>query len=459
MPSASLDNDISKLSIDKSRRRRGGRGGGLGRVPTLLIASIVLVAGGYFAYTKLNTPGIQVSVVQPTRESASSTPSGQAVLTASGYVIARDVYVISTKVDGRVKDIFIERGQLVKAGDTIITIEDDEFRARVALAEAQVAKAQANLDQLKAGSRPEEIARARAQAAAAKATAVQAKREEDRIAGLAKQGISSTNEMDQATANRKVADANYNALAELASLAEIGPRQEEIQMAEAALQESKANLDYARTQLSYTVINAPITGTILEKVAKKGEMLTSQNFGGTTQGARSSAVSMADLTDLQVELDINEDDLPRVRLKQKCEVRVDSHPDQVIPGEVDEIAPKADRQKATVQVKVKIVNPPDFLRPDVNARVTFLEEAPKEPVKQDGLATLWVPRNVVVLGPDGSSVYIAFEGKAMIRKVTTGREGALGVEITDGLVGDEQLVASNLDQIKDGARIAVSSQK
>jgi HlyD family secretion protein len=455
MANKDLNADLSKLAIDKSRKRR--LGGGLNRFVLLLALAVIFGGGGYFTYAKFATTAVPVEIVRPTRESGAPN-TGQAVLTAGGYIVARDVYVISTKIDGRVKDIFIERGDIVKAGDTIITIEDEEYVARVRLAEAQVAKAKANANQLRAGSRPQEIAKARADAASAKASALQAKKEEDRVIGLAREGIASSSELDMAKANRAVAKANHTALVELLRLAELGPRIEEIQMADAQLLEMKANLEYAQTQLSYTTIRSPIAGTILEKVAKKGEMVTTNTFGGA-QGARSAAVTMADLTDLQVELDINEDDLPRVRAQQKCELRVDSHPEDIILGIVDEIAPRANRQKATVQVKVKILDPPPFLRPEVNARVTFLEEATKEVVQTEENFNLWVPRRAVVLGLSGSVVYVVHEGKALQRSVKTGREGPQGVEITEGLVGDERIVASNLDRMADGLSITEAKSR
>lgn len=457
MPDASLDSDLSKLTIDKSRRQASG--GGLVRYVTLLALAAVFGGGGYYAYSKFWTV-TRVEVVQPTRETTGVTRTGEAVLTAGGYVIARDVYVISTKIVGRVKDIFIERGDIVEIGDTIITIEDDEYTAQVRLAEARVASAQARLDQLRAGSRPEEIARARAEAASAEATAIHAREDESRVAGLTREGISSSEELDHAKADRSIAEANLRALQELVRLAELGPRAEEIQVAAAQLQEAEANLEFSQTQLSYTVITAPISGTILEKVAKKGEMVTNSNFGG--QGARSSVVSMADLTDLQVELDINEDDLPRVRLDQNCDIQVDSHPTETIRGVVDEIAPRADRQKATVQVKIKILEPPAFLRPEVNARVTFLDDEPADPggaKRVDADASLWIPSAAVFLGDEGQAVYVAFNGRATQRSVTTGREGPLGIEITDGLLGDELVIISPLDQIADGARVATGSAR
>jgi HlyD family secretion protein len=452
MEKSSLHDDLSKLSIDKSRRGKRGDGSKL----TLLLLAIIFGGGGYFAYTKFMPSALAVDVIRPTQETSATKELGQAVLTAGGYIVARDVYVISTKIDGRVKDIFIERGDLVKEGDTIITIEDEEHTSRVRLAQAQVAKAKANLDQLQAGSRPEEIARARAEAASAKASVLQSVREEKRIAGLSRDGIASGSELDAAKANREVSEANYAALKELVRLAELGPRKEEIQIAEAQLLEMQANLEYAETQLNFTIIRAPITGTILEKVAKKGEMVTTNNFGG--QGARSAAVSMADLTDLQVELDINEDDLPRVKLKQTCSIQLDSHPDQLIAGVVDEIAPRADRQKATVQVKIRLIDPPSFVRPEVTARVTFLDDKPKpdQEIPTETELSLWLPKEVITLGGDGSVVYVVYDGKALMREVETGREGKLGVEITEGLMGDEEIIASSLGQLTDGMSVRLN---
>lgn len=453
MPDDRLDSDLAKLTIDRSRRQP--RGGGMGRYLTLIALAAVFGGGGYFAYSKYFM-ALPVQVVQATRAAGSSTMRGEAVLTAGGYIIARDVYDISTKIIGRVRDIHVERGDLVEAGDTIITLEDEEYTAQVRLAEARVASFQAQLDQLRAGSRPEEIARARAEAASAEATVLHAREDESRVADLMREGIASSEELDHAKADRSVAEANLRALGEVLRLAELGPRVEEIRMAAAQLEEAQANLEYSRLQLGYTVIRAPISGTILEKVAKKGEMVTNTNFGGT-RGARSSVVSMADLTDLQVELDIGEDDLPLVHLAQNCEIQVDSHPEATIFGLVDEIAPRADRQKATVQVKIRILDPPEFLRPEVNARVRFLSGDRPEPeggpgVEQDS-GTLWIPTEAVFLGPDGSSVYIAFEGHAMVRSVATGREGPLGIEITDGLLGDERVIVSPLDRIVDGAAV------
>lgn len=130
---------------------------------------------------------------------------------------------------------------------------------------------------------------------------------------------------------------------------EIGPRAEQIQAAEAQLKEAEANRELAKTELEYTVIKAPVDGTILEKLAETGELVTNTNFGGT-RGAKSSVVSMANLKDLQVEVDLNESELPKVRLGQATEIRLDLNPNHVYEGEVDEISPQADRLKGTIDL-------------------------------------------------------------------------------------------------------------
>lgn len=445
-----LDTDLSKLTIDKSRKKQSS--GAMTRYVTLLVLAAIFGGGGYFAYTRLSS-AILVQTATPIRETG-TVRAGQIALKGTGYVIARDVYDIASKIVGRVEEIFVERGDIVQAGDTIILVEAEEYVAQVEMTEARVAIAQAQLDQLKAGSRPQEIALAQADAASAEASAIQARADEKRVADLLEDEVTTPQEIERARTNRIVAESNLRIKNEMARLAELGPRVEEIQMAEAQLQEAQANLEFSKTQLSFTVITAPITGTILEKVAKKGEMVTNLNFGGGS-GARSSVASLADLTDLQVELDITEDDLPRVRMSQRCEIRVDGFSDERIQGVVDEIAPRADRQKATVQVKVKILDPPAFLRPEVNANVTFLEDEPEDPDPETAVdeGSLWIPTDAIVLGSDGPAVYIAFESRAMQRSVRVGRDGSLGTEIIEGLLGDEQIITSPLDQITDGAAV------
>ncbi|MBI3736277.1 efflux RND transporter periplasmic adaptor subunit, partial [Candidatus Sumerlaeota bacterium] len=320
----------------------------------------------------------------------------------------------------------------------------------------------ARLAELKTGSRPQEIEAAKASVVSAEATYKMRKLDWERIQRLAEKKIISQQELDQMRQAHDVAAAALDQAKKNAELVIIGPRKEVIAATEAQLHEAEANLEFARTQLDYTVIRAPISGTILEKVAKKGELVTNMNFGGT-RGAKSSAVSMADLNDLQIELDISENDIPKVKMGQKCEIKLDSDPDKVFKGEVDEISPQADRQKAQVQVKVKVFNPEGALiRPEVNARVTFLEEEKPKAVAAandpPAAPRVWIPKNAIVTGEKGQMVYIASGNTAVARTVKTkGEEGPRGVEVIEGLLGSESLIIEPLDKIKDGVKIAVTT--
>ncbi|MCX7016906.1 MAG: efflux RND transporter periplasmic adaptor subunit [Candidatus Sumerlaeota bacterium] len=447
-----LQTELPKLRIDRSRKRSPRR-----RWGRLFLGLLILggAAGAYQYYQNAHA-AIPVKVVRAEREEAHA-GGAQPVLTASGYVIPRRNIEVSSKIIGRVKEVLVDRGQQVRQGQPLVRLQDDEYQAQVQAAEAQYANAQAVLAQLRAGSRPEEIAAAHAAVASAEATFANSQRDLERFNGLYTRGVVSKQEFDQAQTAYDVAQANLKSAKENATLVEKGPRQEQIDAAEAQARAAKANLEYAKTQLSFTVIDAPTTGTILEKVAEVGELVTNVNFGGT-RGAKASIVTMADLSDLLVEIDLNEGDLGKARVGQPCEIKLDSLPNRVFQGRVDEIAPQADRQKATVQVKVSILDPTSEVRPESSARVTFLEDAPAHTWQvTPSRPRVWIPPAALVNAPQGTLVYIASDGTAVSRPVKTGGESARGIEVLDGLAGNEMLIVEPLQKIKDGAKIKVMS--
>jgi HlyD family secretion protein len=228
----------------------------------------------------------------------------------------------------------------------------------------------------------------------------------------------------------------------------IGPRKEQIQACEARLEQARAELKYAGTMLGYTEIRAPIDGVILEKLAEQGELVTNTNFGGT-RGAKSSVVSMADLNCLKIESDLNESDVSKVHLEQKCDVQLDSRPGKSYEGVVDEVSPQADRQKGTVQTKIRLIDPDGAIKTEVNARVTFLA-----PLAGSGTKPrMWVPRNALLTGPGGPAVYTVTAGLATPKPVKSGDESDRGVEIAGGLDGTEVLILEPAGRIKPGQRV------
>ena len=239
-------------------------------------------------------------------------------------------------------------------------------------------------------------------------------------------------------------------------LAKLGPRREEIARARGAFQQAQGQADYAKSLLDATIIRAPVTGTILERAAEKGELVTS-GFASTAEGGpQGLVVSLADLNDLQVELDIAQDDFARLGPKQKGTITVDAYPDRKWDGVIAEISPQANRAKATVQVKVQILNPDAYLRPDMNATVKFLADEVKHTSSQ--------PQGVFVPAPqfddrDGKKiVFLSFDGKATVREVKILWQRSGGV-LVQGLNGGEDVITSAPQNLKDGEKIKIKGQQ
>jgi HlyD family secretion protein len=218
-------------------------------------------------------------------------------------------------------------------------------------------------------------------------------------------------------------------------------------------------LDYAKSQLDATVIRAPVTGTILDRTAEKGELITAQFASAAAGGPQGSVVSLADLDDLQVELDIAQADFARLSPAQKGIVTTDAYPDKQYDGQIAQISPEANRQKATVQVKVQVLNPnryPDVqLRPEMNATVRFLaNDRPKDSKAPTGV---FVP-STAMRDRDGKKVvYLAYNGKTVSREVHIVSERADGA-LVDGLVGGESVITTAPATLKDGDKIKIKGQ-
>ncbi|MGH9502700.1 MAG: efflux RND transporter periplasmic adaptor subunit, partial [Terriglobales bacterium] len=273
--------------------------------------------------------------------------------------------------------------------------------------------------------------------------------------GLVTGGVLSKQALDDATSKFEADQQRADSLNQAFQLAKIGPRPEEIARAKGALEQAEGQAAYAKSLLDATVIRAPVTGTILERAAEKGELVTS-GFASTAEGGpQGLVVSLADLNDLQVELDIAQDDFARLGPKQKGIVTVDAYPDLHWNGVIAEISPQANRAKATVQVKVQILNPDSHLRPDMNATVKFLSDETKHANAQP--QGVFVP-NTAIKDRDGKKVvFVAFDGKAMAREVKILAQRSGGVMV-QGLNGGEDVIVSAPQELKDGEKIKVKGQ-
>jgi HlyD family secretion protein len=247
-------------------------------------------------------------------------PQEGTVLTVSGYIVNRERIELSPRFQGVVKWIGVKKGDRVARDQVVVTLDDAEQRARLLEAQGRLAAANAALEKANLNF--------------------------DRVRKL--------------TATRVVSG-------EIADEARIL-----VATAKADLLQAEGLLHYAQAQLDWTVIKSPIDGVVLEKLVDPGELVTPQSFGGT-RGPSTALIALADPADLQVEIDVNEADLPKIRAGQKCRVSPEAYPDKVYDGYVAELAPEANRQKGTLQIKVQVVNPDEFLTPELSARVDFLK--------------------------------------------------------------------------------------
>jgi len=381
-----------------------------------------------------------------------SDPSAATVLSATGYIVAHHKIEANSKVTGRVAWIGVEKGDKVKEGQVLVRLEDQEFRAQYEQAQGSADSARAQLEQLQHGSRPEEIQQAEHNVSEARATAVNDKLVLDRTKNLVAQGVLSQQALDDATAKYESSQQRAHSLEQSYQLAKLGPRSEEIARAKGVLAQAEGQAAYAKEQLNATVIRAPITGTILDRSVEKGELLT-----GQFASAARPVFSLADLNDLQVELDIAQDDFARLTPKQKAIVTVDAFPDRKYNGQIAEVSPEANRQKATVQVKVQVLNPDEYLRPEMNATAKFVADEPAKQQTSSGPVGVFVPTNAVRDRDGKKVVFLVFKGKVLQREVhvTAQRSGGM---LVNGLNGGEDVVTAGPADLKDGDKIKVKGQ-
>jgi len=353
---------------------------------------------------------------------------------------------------GRVAWIGVEKGDTVQQGQVLVRLEDNDFRAQSNQARANLAAAQARLDQLRSGSRPQEKLKDRAGVLQAEATLRNAEADYDRSEKLYRAGVSSKAELDRALAQRDTARALVEAARQSSSMTDVGPRPEEIRAAEAQVRQMKAALDYSDTQLAATEIKAPVSGTVLQRIVERGEMVSPSSFGGDS-GARTSVVALADLTDLQIELDISQADFARLEMGQRAEIIPEAFSNLKYTGFIAEIAPEANRAKATVQVKVKVENPDAQLRPEMNARVNFLGNA--KPSTVQSAPRVLVPKAGVVRKDRSDFVFVIKGNKVEQRSIRLGNESGEFFYVLEGLSGGESIATAGLDKLRDGDRVKI----
>lgn len=442
-----MEDELKSLKIDRNQPRSTEPSKWAVRWIIGGVALLLLLGTARVVYNALNAAP-EVETVRVTSASGAAGDPGT-VLNATGYIVAHHKIEVASKVIGKVAWIGVEKGDRVKEGQVVVRLEDDEYRAQLEQAKGQLTNLQARLLELENGSRPEEIAVAKANLEQAKADLANAKVSLERTKQLAADGVVAKQVLDDAQARYDAQAAHVASLEKTFDLARIGPRQEQIAATKGQVEQAKGAVAYYETQLANTVIRAPVTGTILERAVEKGEFVTTSFVGD--RGAKGYVVSLADLNDLQVELDIAQNDFAKLHMDQKGTVTTDAFPDRKYDGVIAEMSPEANRQKATVQVKVKILNPDDYLRPEMNASVAFISDEKPTAAGSSSKPTIIVPASAV----RNDSVFVVLGKKAVLRPVKTGFTTSQGVQVRQGLIGGEDLIVSPPANLKDGDRVHV----
>jgi HlyD family secretion protein len=261
--------------------------------------------------------------------------------------------------------------------------------------------------------------------------------------------------LDDAQARYDAQVARFASFEKTHALVGAGPRREDIDAMRAQVRQAEGSLAFAQTQLDNTVISAPISGAILERNVERGEFVTTGFV--SDRGAKGYVVSLADLNDLQVELDIDQKDFAKLGPRQPAFITTDTYPDRKYQGEIIEISPEANRQKATVQVKVKVLKPDEFLRPEMNASVAFYSpEKPGEKGENQASPAkplITIPTSAV---RDGA-VFMVVDGRAVRRQIQVSGTSSQGATISNGLIGGEDLIVNPPADLKDGQKVRPKS--
>lgn len=389
-------------------------------------------------------------VVAPQRSVAEDDP---VVLNATGYIVAHHEIQVASKVSGKVAWIGVEEGGIVNEGQVLVRLDDTEYSAQLKQAKGNLANLQAKLLELQHGSRPQEVSQALANLVQSEADLTNSKLAFERSSALYSDGIISRADFDTAQYNYRSLEARAKSLRQAYDLVEKGPRHEEVDAMKGLVEQAEGLLAYDEDEENNTVIRSPINGRVLERAVERGEYVTNGFVGD--KGAKGYVVTLADLNDLQVELDISENDFSKIRMGSNAVVTTDAFPDSKYDGQLVEIAPIANRQKATVRVKLQILHPDDRLRPDMNASVAFVDPSAARD-QHAGAAMITIPTSAI----RDQSVFIVLEGKAVRRHVQVAETTPQGVRLGQGgLDGGEELILNPPTGLRNGEKVRIKGDQ
>lgn len=363
----------------------------------ILLMLALLAIGASWQYVNRPRP-VEVETAAVTQRAAGVQAS---VLNASGYVTARRRATVSSKITGKVVEVNVEEGMSIREGQVLARLDDSQFRASLALAEAQAEAARRNV-------RESEVRLAEARLVL------------DRAQQLAAERLNTKADLD--TANAQVDSL----------VARIDAAREQVRVAE-------RQIDVERTNLDNTVVRAPFAGIAVSKDAQPGEMVSPNSAGGGF--TRTGICTLVDMRSLEVEVDVNESYIGRVEDKQPVTVVLNAYPDWQIAAHVITTVPKADRQKATVLVRIGFSELDPRILPDMGVKVTFLKQA-NESGQQGDRPALLLPKTAIRADNGQSYAYVVNGGVIDRRAIRTGGTDGDRVEVIAGLTSGERVVLS-----------------
>lgn len=398
-----MKRDLSALSIDPDARARGGPDRRL--IAVLIVALIVIAIVVSWWLT-----GRRASVVEvATAREGSGGPA--AILNASGYVTPRRRATVSAKITGKIAEVFIEEGMAVEEGQVLATLDALDALASLRSAEAEHAVAKAALAEIEV-----ELENAR--------------RTLERQRELRERDLNTEEDLDYA----ETAVAGLEA---------------QIALARQRIVAAERTVAIAKRGVENCTIRAPFTGIVVSKDAQPGEMVSPISAGGGY--TRTGIATIVDMASLEIEVDVNESYIARVEPGQRVDATLDAYPDWRIPASVRTIIPTADRQKATVKVRIAFDELDPRILPDMGAKVAFLESRTGD--RSDVKAT--VPRAAVREENGASVIYVVKNGSIERRTISVGTRRGDEIDIIAGLRGGERVVVSSTEELKDGQRVKI----
>jgi len=395
--------DLSALKIDGRARSSTKRGRGF-------VIACALAAAAAVAVLALVVKGDK-TVVAVGQARAVNGSEGAAILNASGYVTPRVRATVAAKITGRVQEMLVEEGMHVEEGQILARLDSSDARERQKAAEAELRVARASIADIQVNL-------------------ADARRTLARIQNLQKQGVASNQDLDSAQA----AVDSFSA---------------RLVLAQQQVQAAQAQLDVARQDVENCIVRSPFTGIAVSKDAQVGEMVSPISAGGGF--TRTGIATIVDMNSLEIEVDVNESYLAKVSTGQKVDAALDAYPEWHMPATVRTIIPTADRQKATVKVRISFDRLDPKILPDMGVKVTFLSTAPGDGKKN----MILVKREAVREAGGTPFVFVYKDGRIHRRTIKTGERLESEIEALEGVAPGEQLVISGPESLKDGQRAEV----